>query len=246
MDGLGYYGKECWLINELGRESVQALQDALADMLDLSLCLWDRKGKRLTVWSRSSLFCYDIISKNKERCKKHKLNVIQQVCERKETVISTCYMGINFFCVPVLHGDEVEAILYGGGFLLSDGNPQLSYVSRLGYEIPVLGEDRMHNIINFLENFLNIMNKQEKKLKSDEIKPRVNSPDIFLLQNHLSLREMEIVKLVLAGMSNKEIAQNLGISEKTVKVHMSSILRKLSLKDRRQLIIFCQQHLGKR
>jgi len=53
----------------------------------------------------------------------------------------------------------------------------------------------------------------------------------------LSPREMEILHLITKGMSNKEIARKLGISHQTVKNHMTSILRKLSVNDRTQAAV---------
>jgi two-component system response regulator DegU len=54
----------------------------------------------------------------------------------------------------------------------------------------------------------------------------------------LSPREMEILRLITKGMSNKEIAHHLGISHQTVKNHMTSILRKLSVNDRTQAAVY--------
>jgi RNA polymerase sigma factor (sigma-70 family) len=54
----------------------------------------------------------------------------------------------------------------------------------------------------------------------------------------LSPREMEILKLITQGLSNKEIAYTLGISHQTVKNHMTSILRKLDVEDRTQAAVF--------
>ncbi len=54
----------------------------------------------------------------------------------------------------------------------------------------------------------------------------------------LSTREMEILKLITRGQSNKEIAQMLGISRQTVKNHMTSILRKLAVNDRTQAAVY--------
>jgi len=54
----------------------------------------------------------------------------------------------------------------------------------------------------------------------------------------LSPREMEILKLVTKGLSNKEIAYQLGISHQTVKNHMTSILRKLDVSDRTQAAVY--------
>ena len=54
----------------------------------------------------------------------------------------------------------------------------------------------------------------------------------------LSPREMEILHLITKGMSNKEIARQLGISHQTVKNHMTAILRKLSVNDRTQAAVY--------
>lgn len=53
----------------------------------------------------------------------------------------------------------------------------------------------------------------------------------------LSNREFEVLSLLAQGMSNKEIAEELFISEKTVKNHVSNILRKLDVNDRTQAVI---------
>jgi DNA-binding NarL/FixJ family response regulator len=54
----------------------------------------------------------------------------------------------------------------------------------------------------------------------------------------LSNREMEVLSYVTQGMSNKEIANLLGISYQTVKNHVTSILRKLSVDDRTQAAVY--------
>ncbi len=53
----------------------------------------------------------------------------------------------------------------------------------------------------------------------------------------LSPREMEILRLITQGASNKEIAYQLGISRQTVKNHMSNILRKLDVNDRTEAAV---------
>lgn len=54
----------------------------------------------------------------------------------------------------------------------------------------------------------------------------------------LTERELEVVRLVAQGRNNHEIAQELVISEKTVKTHISNILGKVHLEDRTQLAIY--------
>lgn len=54
----------------------------------------------------------------------------------------------------------------------------------------------------------------------------------------LSEREIEVLRLIAAGQNNKEIADELVISEKTVKSHVSNILSKLHLADRTQAAVY--------
>jgi len=58
-----------------------------------------------------------------------------------------------------------------------------------------------------------------------------------MIADPLSPREIEILRVVATGASNKEIADQLFISEGTVKNHLSSILGKLGVRDRMQAIL---------
>ena len=111
----------------------------------------------------------------------------------------------------------------------------------------ILPEDLIQVIRQVVEGFYVIDGRtlSEAQLHSylDSFTPsasRINSVRGDTVQP-LSKREMEVLSCVTQGMSNKEIARHLGISQQTVKNHVTSILRKLGLEDRTQAAIFAVQ-----
>ncbi|WP_040929030.1 response regulator [Nosocomiicoccus massiliensis] len=80
---------------------------------------------------------------------------------------------------------------------------------------------------------------------------QVIHPDVELMlskgqlphqKNVLSTRELEVLKEMVLGKSNKEIAETLFVSEKTVKTHVSHILNKLEVSDRTQAVVYAIRH----
>lgn len=60
----------------------------------------------------------------------------------------------------------------------------------------------------------------------------------------LTCRETEVLGLVAQGMSNKAIAVRLGISDKTVKAHLTRVFAQLGVSDRTQAALWAREHLG--
>jgi NarL family two-component system response regulator LiaR len=58
-----------------------------------------------------------------------------------------------------------------------------------------------------------------------------------LTRDQLTPREQDVLRLVVEGLANKQIAQRLGIGEKTIKTHMSRVLAKLDVADRTQAAV---------
>lgn len=58
----------------------------------------------------------------------------------------------------------------------------------------------------------------------------------------LTDREREVLKLIAAGRSNREIARSLAVAEKTVKTHVSNVLMKLGVQDRTQAALYAVRH----
>jgi DNA-binding NarL/FixJ family response regulator len=74
----------------------------------------------------------------------------------------------------------------------------------------------------------------EAMLSSRENTPGVASP--------LTEREREVLALIAAGRSNREIARSLAVAEKTVKTHVSNVLMKLGVQDRTQAALYAVRH----
>lgn len=108
--------------------------------------------------------------------------------------------------------DAVEA--GAAGYLLKESGPEeLIEAIRAAAK----GEVRLHP-------------KAQKRLIKE-----VRTPE---MRESLTERETETLRLIAKGMSNKEIADKLNVSEVTVKTHVSSILSKLNLQSRTQAALF--------
>ena len=107
------------------------------------------------------------------------------------------------------------------GYILKDVEPdQLVEAIRSAYK----GNIQLHpDIANALSQTLPVEEKEEE-------------PSIQV--DVLTARENEVLQLLAKGMSNKEVASVLVITEKTVKAHVSSILSKLNLSDRTQAALY--------
>ncbi len=82
-----------------------------------------------------------------------------------------------------------------------------------------------------------------RKLMS-EVRGETPRPEGATELARLTEREREVLVLIARGRANKEIAQDLTLSEKTVKTHVSNILSKIGVSDRTQAALFAvRQHL---
>jgi DNA-binding NarL/FixJ family response regulator len=62
------------------------------------------------------------------------------------------------------------------------------------------------------------------------------------LQAQLTPRELEVLKLVVSGMSNADVAEKLGVGEGTVKTHLHTVYDKLQVRGRVQLMLFARDN----
>ncbi len=136
--------------------------------------------------------------------------------------ISALKQGTHVIALTSFVEDEkvIPAIQAGAvSFLLKDVLPNdLIEAIRAAYH----GEARLNP---------NVLRKLMNQVASQPLAHPQVAPD-------LTQREVEVLQLVAEGMSNREIAVKLVISEKTVKTHISSLLDKLGQEDRTRLAIY--------
>lgn len=81
--------------------------------------------------------------------------------------------------------------------------------------------------------------KLSRQIKSyQSLEPSTSQKDVF---ERVTPREKEVLHLLSEGASNQEIAQRLQIAEKTVKNHVSNLLKRMNFRDRIQLAIWVNQ-----
>ena len=155
------------------------------------------------------------------------LDLVMPEMDGIEATRRICALGLGTRVIALTSFQEDEKIIPAiqagaTSFLLKDVSPtDLVEAVRAAYR----GESRLHpNVARRL---------------MDQVAARPPAPP---LQDELTGRELDVLRLVAQGMSNREIALKLVISEKTVKTHVSSLLSKLSLEDRTQLAIYALKH----
>jgi DNA-binding NarL/FixJ family response regulator len=119
--------------------------------------------------------------------------------------------------------DQVKMAIGAGalGYLMKDASPD-ELVSTI------------HNVyLNRMSLPPDLARKMMLKSQETEIEP---SP------GGLTERELDVLRCVAQGYSNKQIATELTVSTTTVRTHVSNLLRKLNLENRTQLALYARQH----
>ncbi|WP_019508730.1 response regulator transcription factor [Pleurocapsa sp. PCC 7319] len=138
------------------------------------------------------------------------------------------YPEIKILILTTFDDDEYisQAMNYGAkGYLLKDSPPE-----DLAMAIRAVNKGHTYMGSGLLE-----------KMLQTSAKPQLATSNISSQLAEISPREREVLNLIAQGANNREIAEKLYISEKTVKNHVTSILSKLNLRDRTQVAVFVNQ-----
>jgi DNA-binding CsgD family transcriptional regulator len=223
---------EQWL-KFIGLDKLQTFQDYFSKNFGGSMCFYDIQGKPLTVCSRESLFCLAVQKDNLKRCQETAAAAIASLPETP-TRISACPFGVTCIYCTVFFNDHPIAYAYYGGITTPDS--RIPEALRLKYSLPVLTREQIEDLAKLLDSALKLLNVDYSAFTPFKSAAATNLP-YNLRDERISNREWEIVELLCRGMTNKQIAASLFISETTVKTHVSNILAKLDLHDRMQIIV---------
>ena len=169
-----------------------------------------------------------------EACTIHRPDVVLMDIRMPESngiegtkLIKEAFPEVKVLIVTTFQDTEyiVEAVQNGAsGYLLKDSSPDAILD---GIKVALSGKVVMDTVIS---EALLTKTSVEKEESFDAKKWG------------LTTREVELIAQVAKGLSNKEIAQTLFLSEGTVKNNISTILSKLELRDRTQLVIFAYEN----
>ncbi|TFB22138.1 response regulator transcription factor [Filobacillus milosensis] len=144
--------------------------------------------------------------------------------------IKSKYLDTHVLILTSFLNDEyvVAAIQNGAsGYLLKDSNPEkLAKAIENVYNNEEMIDEKA--AVHLFKHIKKDQSLSEEKKRLDE----------------LTKRELEVLQEIMKGQSNKEIAQALYVTEKTVKTHISNILSKLEVHDRTQAALFGVKHLN--
>ena len=144
-------------------------------------------------------------------------------------LIKEAYPEVKIVMVTTFQDTEyiVEAMQYGAsGYLLKDSSYEAIYD---GIKVALSGKVVMDATVS---------EKLVMQLKA----PASSMEKTDISSFGLTEREIELIRFVSQGLNNKEISEALFLSEGTVKNNISTILSKLALRDRTQLVIFAYDH----
>lgn len=150
-------------------------------------------------------------------------------------LIDTDFQNVSFREIKVLDSENQKTPKIVALTFANSLNDSLDVISS-GVDGYLLKDEEIDDLITYLINTSKGIFVLSDKLVNNLVnlvRQKVEFPISFLL----SERELEVLKLVFSGYSNKQVSQALYLSENTIKTHLKHIYNKLSVKSRKEAII---------
>ncbi|MGB4503985.1 MAG: LuxR family transcriptional regulator [Syntrophaceticus sp.] len=193
---------------------LQSLQDQLAKKTGLSLVLVNSQGEEVTIPSRLPIICNEPGQKDKCQCEIKRF--IKQSDTQDEAAVSKCYQGLYVFSFkPGIQFARQKIYLIGGRTKdVSSIEDELDLITAV-YRLPITIDPAL---------------QENSRSQSKDV------PVSGALEN-LTPRELDVLRFLGMGYTNKMIASQLYISPNTVKAHVSTILSKLGVASRTEAVL---------
>ncbi|QLY80043.1 response regulator transcription factor [Clostridium intestinale] len=194
-----------------------------------------RDGLKIILESYDDIEVIDVCSNGREAleaCKKSTPNVVLMDIRMPQCdgvtgtkLIKEQFKDIKILILTTFNDVEYiqEALKYGAsGYILKDSDYDLIY----------------EGIKACIKGTIVINQEVANKMIGSGLKTNKKNLEDIKIRYNLNSKEINIIKEIANGLSNKEIGERLFLSEGTIKNNISNILSKLSLRDRTQLTIF--------
>lgn len=242
---------------------MQNVQDFFAKNLGVAL-VSVYNNNWLTDASNTIDFCRTYTRRSElghARCKECHLEWEKAAIKEGKPVIFRCHVGLTNFAVPVIIDGQYIGCIIGGQILTEQPDEnhfrqvakeldidEEEYVAEIN-NINVLSAEQVKAVTDLLFLVSNSIaafthaNSELRKLGINYKIPRNATLEEWFFSNYgnvkrpISSREYEVLKLLVKGKNNSEIAKELFISVHTVKAHVSSILEKFAVDDRVQVAV---------
>lgn len=190
---------------------LQQIQDQLSEEYDLSLVLIDCNDNEITLPSKLPAECCKAENEGMQ-CSGFRRQLIKEANHSADASIHCCPYGlyVNIHLTGLAPRSNPIYLVSGRTKKIQELKKRLNLLLAL-YSLPLHWPEKISNI------------NQSKRTEA---------------QSKLTRQEIKILSFIAAGLSNKDMAYKLCISESTVKTHVAHILDKLSLENRTEAGIY--------
>lgn len=250
------------ILEVIDKTFMQNVQDFFAKSMNIALHSFDNSGE-VTKASNTNGFCKYMQNRIEgcKRCNDCLQKCINTTMQKDSPIIFKCHVGLTNIGLPILINGKTMAVLIGGQVLTDELGDE--YFRKIAHEMNIDGyelvqesknirvihpenlevlADALFHVINSIASIAYANFILTKSGMDYKIPKNIGIQEWFFLNREnvdrpLTDREIEILKLIVTGKSNPEIAKELFISVHTVKAHVSTIMEKFCVADRTQVAV---------
>jgi DNA-binding CsgD family transcriptional regulator len=194
--------------------SLQTIQDLFSEYVGFSIVFIDSNAKEITIPSKLPMICFNN-EQYDEKCKACYRNILKGLKENSEDeMLYQCHKGLYIHVCTT--------------------NIKLNY--QFTYLINGRVSDR--SILTTNQRFLRALSILPFNISHEDLQNHSLSKQYKNIAYNLTPQEYSILKYLVEGLSNKEIANHLNISVSTVKIHVSNIIKKLHVTNRTEAAFY--------